>query len=373
MQPLGKDSVSQELSSAMLFGSLVDFSNEVDKQASLAHVVGPAAPAAWLLWGCAISSARLSVNPDPSAGEVYAVDRGNVCLQGLTVDRIGAALGIFWQDAATRRLDDGKQPHFCVCRAVGHYRAFDGSWVQISGEKATDLRDGSPHIRLIRSKEGKQFATVVDRLRDSISQITQDQARLRAMRSTGLRLAYRPEELQQPFFVSRLVFLGQPGESLVSQLTDGDWLQAEMVRRIMSIGPEGPIETPRPMAFGQQTASPKNSVSVQPDDWVPSRSATAQGASQGTPRSSEAGDDARSAPPSPPIGSVAVSDPAPGTCVFGQGIVGWNLFTLSDAQFSWYRSRAQQRVTGSYRERHLAEIEAEFERRKGAPSEESHA
>lgn len=165
------------------------------------------------------------------ARETYDVGGGKLGLGKSALDRISAGMGISWDPIASRRLDDGRDPRYCHYRAVGHYRAFDGSIVTIAGEKEMDLREGSPQVeaivercvRKLRREEtdGKTPAQVqaigrergenqIREMRLHILGHAESKARLRAVRTgLGVRTSYDKDELAKPFLMARVMFTGR--------------------------------------------------------------------------------------------------------------------------------------------------------------------
>jgi len=117
------------------------------------------------------------------------------------LDRIGHAIGLTWDVDRSRRLDDASDSQYCHWRAVGHYRTSDGQVATIKGEKEVDARQGSAQIA---GKSNKQVAG----LREHLMSHAETKARLRAIRSMGIRTAYSAAELEVPFACVRLVFTG---------------------------------------------------------------------------------------------------------------------------------------------------------------------
>jgi hypothetical protein len=75
-----------------------------------------------------------------------------------------------------------------------------------------DLRDGSPQIDALIAKaraKNRDPAPQIREMRLHILAHAESKAKLRAIRSLGLRSSYAPAELQKPFVVAHLVFTGK--------------------------------------------------------------------------------------------------------------------------------------------------------------------
>ncbi len=141
------------------------------------------------------------------------------------LDRIAMAAGVSWDAAQSRRIDDGRDPRYCAWLAVGRVRSFDGQEIIIQGSKEIDLRDRSPQVEALvgryRAKlerweqDGRKGYAPKDpsgqirEMRLHILSMCETKARLRAIRSLGVRTAYSPADLRKPFVVAHLSFSGR--------------------------------------------------------------------------------------------------------------------------------------------------------------------
>jgi hypothetical protein len=187
------------------------------------NLVSPTASCGALPEGCAIALTTVVVDADLRRGDVYKV-RGDESVAGAgdrlgltktALDRIGAAAGVSWDGALSRRTDDASDPHYCAYKAVGSYLHFDGRECQIQGEKAMDLRDGSPQLLTIRQRaEGKRKNpdAEIRELRQHILEHAETKARLRAIRALGIRTSYTREELAKAFVIARLMWSGETSD-----------------------------------------------------------------------------------------------------------------------------------------------------------------
>lgn len=194
-------------------------------------------------------------------GEVYDVGGGKLGLSKVVLDRIASAMAISWDSEASRRLDNGRDPYYCHYRAVGHVEMFDGSEREISAEKEMDLRDGSPQIA---GKSDKQVAEQ----RMHILAHAESKAKLRAVRSTGIKTSYTEDELAKPFAIARSMFTGRTEDP---QLRAAAFLMRAEAnirgRRALMDGSASPSQISAP-AYGSRSAPPVGTVQADPDDIV---------------------------------------------------------------------------------------------------------
>ncbi len=171
------------------------------------HLVAPATVCGSLPEGCEVAFSLVQVNPK----DCYSVGGGKVGLDGTNLKQIGAAAGISWDDQASRRLDDGSDPHYVHYVAVGFVRNFDGSLRKLTGTVEIDMRDGSPQVVAMqaRAKNGSNFEAQLRDTRLFILRHAETKAKLRAIADMGIRRSYTAEELQKPFAVARLMWTGR--------------------------------------------------------------------------------------------------------------------------------------------------------------------
>jgi hypothetical protein len=186
------------------------------------HVISPATACGALPHGCevAISLVEIDTRDLRDGGEVYNL-AGKMGLGKSALDRIAGAAGVSWDPAMSGRLDDGRDPHYCHYRAVGHVRLFDGSLRTLTGEVEIDARDGSPQLDEIvekaRAARGgpRDPSGQIRELRKFLLRHAESKAKNRAIRSLGLRTAYAPEDLKKPFAVARLMFTGHSDDPVL--------------------------------------------------------------------------------------------------------------------------------------------------------------
>lgn len=186
------------------------------------HLVSPFTAVGAMPEGCGVQIALVRVD---STNETYDVGGGKSGLSKSALDRIAHAVGLSWDPGQSRRLDDGSDPHYVHFKAVGRYRASDGQHQIVIGEKEMDLRDGSPQLEALweryrttkaqwdsgRSKRKyppKEPSAQIREMRLHVLSHAETKARLRAIRSMGIRSSYSREELSKPFACARVVFTG---------------------------------------------------------------------------------------------------------------------------------------------------------------------
>lgn len=191
------------------------------------HLVTPATSCGQLPEGCAVAFSPVLIDVEH---ETYAIPGStNRGLAKVALDRISQAAGISWAPDMCARLDDGSDPHYCHYRVVGRVRHFDGTTVVIQGEKEMDVREGSPQIESLIAKSAKKAQRENKKLSDAdarrigrdkaegqirelrlhILSHAETKARLRAIRSLGIRTSYEESELAHPFVVARIQFTGK--------------------------------------------------------------------------------------------------------------------------------------------------------------------
>lgn len=119
----------------------------------------------------------------------------------VTLMTIANAAAVEWVE--TSRVDDGSDPHFAEYHVLGRYKAIDGTYRQIPGDRDNDLRDGSNQIR------GKT-ENDINQLRANLIRSCITKAKLRALRDAfGVSQGMLETELDKPFVVARAVFTGR--------------------------------------------------------------------------------------------------------------------------------------------------------------------
>lgn len=309
------------------------------------------------------------------------------------LDRIASAAGVSWIPGESRRLDDGSDPRYCHFRAVGRYRHFDGTVATIVAEKEMDLRDGSPQVESLIAKSAKKAKREAAQKRTSLSDAdaraigvekaenqvrelrlhilghAETKARLRAIRSLGIRTGYEPAELAKPFVVARVSFTGA---------TDDPELRREFARAISQNFLNG-----HAALYGQATSALAPSLPV-PDASRPLPPPPVSRARVLTESDEIDLDvvDLPAAPAAPPAQAQAAEPPAkeseqdgePGdepAIRFGSS-KGVPLRDADDDDLSWYAGALAKSVADPEKarfktsnERDLAAVRAEQKRRSG--------
>lgn len=185
------------------------------------HLCSPFTAAGALPEGCGVQITLVQVDVD---NETYDVGGGKLGLAKTALERVSHGIGISWDPELSRRLDDGRDPHYVHFKVVGRYRASDGQQQVVIGEKEMDLRDGSPQVeglwdryRASKAKfeagkakyAPKEPTAQIREMRLHILGHAETKARLRAIRSMGIRTSYAREELAKPFACARVVFTGR--------------------------------------------------------------------------------------------------------------------------------------------------------------------
>lgn len=201
-----------------------DLTLRLEYAAKQFHLVAPQTAVGFIPEGCSVGLSAVTIDVDH---ETYPIPGSTkVGLGKVALDRIAAAAGISWDPRLSGRLDDASDPHYCRYRAVGIIRDFDGAVRQIVGEKEVDVRDGSPQVAAIidrciakarKSNSGADAErrgrlageTQIREIRLHILAHAETKARLRAIRTLGIRTTYAPEELQKPFVVAKIVWTGR--------------------------------------------------------------------------------------------------------------------------------------------------------------------
>jgi hypothetical protein len=195
----------------------------LDRAQAIGHLVSPATSCADLPEGTSVALSAVLVDV---AKETYEIPGS--CKRGLgktALDRIALAAGISWDPQQSRRLDDGRDPHYCAYLAVGTYRQFDGSTCTILGEKELDMREKSPVVETLWMRHRQKLAEweqggkrgyapkspdgQIGEVRVHLLSHCASKAKLRAIRGLGIRTGYTAEELQKPFVIAKLTFTGE--------------------------------------------------------------------------------------------------------------------------------------------------------------------
>ena len=220
-----------------------------------AHLISPATSVGAMAPGFGVALSVVTVDPK---ADTYPVGNGKHGLSKTVLQKIGAALGVSWDPHASGRLDDRRHPHYCAWRAVGTYKSFDGTELQLVAEKEMDLRAGSPQLV---GKTDRQIAE----MRLHLQSHCETKAQLRALRSAGIKTSYTVDELGKPFVAARLYWTGETSDPALkrefARMNAEAFLNAK--RSLYSSRPE---TTARPQSLGMLAAPPVGTNKLDPDD-----------------------------------------------------------------------------------------------------------
>lgn len=190
------------------------------------NLVATATSVATIPEGCSVSFAMMVVDTDLRHGEVFDVG-GKLALGKPALEKLANMLGVDWDAANTRRLDDSSNPHYCYFQAAGRVRNFDGTVVTRMATKEMDLREGSAQVQALfaryeaaldkyrkdpsRGREPKEPSGQIREMRLHIVAHAESKARLRVVRQF-CKASYEPAELKKPFMVARLMWTGETAD-----------------------------------------------------------------------------------------------------------------------------------------------------------------
>jgi hypothetical protein len=214
---------------AQVTGSFADtrIANERLQFANLHfHLVSPATSCGTLQVGCELSLAAVNIDIEE---ETYDVGQGKRALHKAPLEKISFAMGLGWIPQLCRRLDDGSDPYYAHFEVAGVVKSFDGSPLPVTGHKELDLREGSMRVTEIKRRAEIYNANPRNHYkRDPMDQIRMERqhilshaetkAKLRAIRSMGVRAAYKPEALAKPFVCARVIFTGRSDNPELAKL-----------------------------------------------------------------------------------------------------------------------------------------------------------
>jgi len=218
---------------------------------SRAHLISPfsslgSLPAGFGVRLCAV---RVDIRT-----ETYPIPGSNkIGLSKVALDRIGHALGLSWDPQMSGRLDDGRDPRYCRYRAVGSYLGSDGIRHIVSAEKEMDMRAGSPTVEGLEAKAKAKGKSAEGQVREQLAHIVshaETKARLRAIRSMGIRTAYDEAELDKPFVAACVMFTGQTDDPELARAF------ALMIARNALNGAAMLFAPPAPAPFARTSAPP---------------------------------------------------------------------------------------------------------------------
>lgn len=213
------------------------------------NLISPATVCGAVPVGCGVSLSLVQVDKR----DCYPTDGGKFGLGKDAMKAIETALGVTWDPERSHRTDDGSHGHVFGWKAVGYYKAFDGTLQTLIGIRTLDVREGSAQVEAIRDrcrinalrkaekvaqKAGRQELTeeeyeeALERaaegarrqirdLRLFIDAHAQTKAELRALGGRLKRGGYTDDDLAKPFVVAHLQWTGH---------TDDPDLKRELAR-----------------------------------------------------------------------------------------------------------------------------------------------
>lgn len=167
-----------------------------------AHLISPATAPPNIPVGFEFAFSRVLISGDTSKGDVYKTEGGKLAIHKSGLERLAKAAGVVWDMKQCGRTDDMKEPNFAAYRVVGHFRDLDGTIMPVFGEKQMDLRDGSERAKSMTPGDLKQQ-------RKFIAEHAETKAKLRAIRSLGIKSGYTEKDFEFPFVVVKLAFNGR--------------------------------------------------------------------------------------------------------------------------------------------------------------------
>lgn len=163
-----------------------------------ANVVSPVAAVSHVKPLHQISLRAVVIDPTTECYQDKRFCQGDeVALGGVGLSKLMAAAGA--QVVQETRLDDRSDPHYCEIEVYVAVQDFDGTWRQVPGTKALDLRKGSEDAKAMTEKE-------LSNARKHIQSLCETKAIYRALRKLlTLRQKYSRKELERPWVVPKLV------------------------------------------------------------------------------------------------------------------------------------------------------------------------
>jgi hypothetical protein len=337
--------------------------------------------------------------------ETYPTAGGAVALGKSALMRIASAAGVSWDPQLSGRLDDGSNPYYVRWRAVGRVRMIDGSIEVLCGEKEVDMREGSPQVdelvsvcrgkarkdmpkattAQIEAEARKRAEGQVRAIRLHIQSHAESKAMLRAIRARfGLRTSYSAQELaSKPIVVLRPIYTGESSDPEIRRENAAAIRQSFLGATASLYGPAPAAMLPAPPPPVRAPA-PAHVVDVSDEepwdeviddvtgevldatpqrDAAPPRTATTPGQ---TPAPAQTQASEQSAP------AQSAQGPSESEPVFRFGkLKGEALSIGTERDLSWYLDAVRASVEDPDKSRwrannesHLAEIEAEIERRE---------
>lgn len=323
------------------------------------HMIGGNAVCPPLQEGCELMIQLVWIDKD----RTYPI-KGSDKVRGIgkaTLTGIAAAVGVKW--VKIKRLDDQRDPRYCVVEVTGEYRDIDGTMRPLHDIRDSNFRDGSDQLAELSAGQ-------IPGARANILRNTVTKAKLRAIRD-GLSIdqAMPLAALEKPFAVARVVFTGRSRDPVLRRLFAEAIVRAHFGASSMLYGPAAPPPAAGHFAPGPSAGPGYDADGViledDGDDYAETSSddgATASVAAAAPPPPPPA-------PPAPPPASMGAGTGP----VFKYGKLKGTPFNMgSDRDLAWYAEGVEKSVANpekqqwrSLNERELAEVRAEQARRRG--------
>lgn len=162
-------------------------------------------------------------------------------------DMIAANLGIKW--VREERIDDGKDPLRCEIVIYGVYMGPDWTPQPIMGRGELRLHDDSAQVKKIRSqaRNTQSAERKIVMQRSKIVQLTETNARVRAIVSFGARSSYTKEELDTKYIIcARPIITGYSDDPVIRRMFAQDMIDSSR-RAMAAIYGDDPALPPPPM------------------------------------------------------------------------------------------------------------------------------
>lgn len=148
--------------------------------------------------------AKVQINPDINAGEVYKAHfckPGEVALTTMGLQKIASCAGI---SLDTQRTDPRTIPLYWEFKAMASWTGFDGATQRRAATKEWDLRNGSEQLKGFTANQ-------ISEARKHGSRNAETRAINAVIRQLGIKQKYTVDELRKPFGLVRVVY--QPNMS----------------------------------------------------------------------------------------------------------------------------------------------------------------
>lgn len=341
------------------------------------HLVSPATSCGYLPPGCMVVFSFVKVDPDPKNKEVYKIPASaDVGIGKVALQRISNAAAITWGPGIWVPAELHKRAY----TAMGMARHFDGSPMILTGYHEDDLSEGSAEWDLIykrheialakwersdkREDRPKDPELSILEKRKNLSLNCETKAKLRAIRSMGIKTSYSPKELEKAFAIARLHNMAAAAAQYENAMAAMYGLQVPRIPQARTIRalPAPAHELPQPTTF--------DTDGVVNDPPPPPKSEPRPVERKPEPAAPPPAQTQRQAPPPPPRNDAPPDDDDPAV-PFGKN-KGIPLRELNEKQLNAYVQMLKENVADASKarwrqsnEEHLAMFEREVARRQG--------